>query len=243
MVRGSSTTHPAGEVLLPTQPGWDQLVLAQSGLFTAHARSQVWTVPAHRAICVPDGERVRIETSRRVAIRCLYTRTDLALFRNEVRVVNLTPLVNELIQFAIRSAPMSLHAPADSSLIVLLADQIGRLPNAPLHLPFPSDAVAEELARAIMAEPSTSLKDHLDAATSSRRTLERRFKEDTQMSLGQWRRRACILASVSLLTVGFSVTTVAFQVGYSSASSFIAAFRAELGTSPTEFVRSFEGSR
>lgn len=238
LVRGYSITHPPGQVLLPTEPGWDQLLLAHSGLFTAHTHAQAWTVPGHRAICVPDGHRVHIETSRRVAIRCLYTRSTLALFGDRLRVVNLKPLTKELIYHAIRSAPMNLSQKADAALLTLLTDQINQLHDARLHLPFPVDSQARSVARAIMSEPAASLERHLKQAAMSRRTLERRFRTETQMSLGQWRRRACILASIPMLTEGTSVTSVAYRVGYSSASSFIAAFRSELDAPPREFTRS-----
>jgi len=58
------------------------------------------------------------------------------------------------------------------------------------------------------------------------------------MSPGQWRRRARILAAVAMLAEGESVTRVAVTVGYASPSSFVAAFRSELGSSPREFMRS-----
>jgi len=114
-------------------------VLARIGLFTAHTESRAWTIPAHRALCVPDGSRLRIETGRRVGIRCLYTRSELGLLGDEVRVVNLDPLTHALIAHAIDTAPMNLDEPADTALITLLANQLSRLPDAPLQLPLPTD--------------------------------------------------------------------------------------------------------
>lgn len=122
----------------PTEAGWDQIVLARIGLFTAHTESRAWMIPAHRALCVPDGSRLRIETGRRVGIRCLYTRSELGLLGDEVRVVNLDPLTHGLIAHAIDTAPMNLDEPADTALITLLANQLSRLPDAPLQLPLPT---------------------------------------------------------------------------------------------------------
>lgn len=237
LVRSYSITHPPGRVALPTEPGWDQIVLARAGLFTALTDSRAWTVPTHRALCVPDGARLRIETSRRVGIRCLYTRAELDLLGDEVRIVSLDPLTSELVDHAIDAAPMNLDEPAHRAVITLLADQILRLPDAPLQLPLPTDSTARTVATAIMAQPATGLDDHIRAAAASRRTLERRFTSETRMSLGQWRRRARILSAVALLADGGSVTAVALQVGYSSPSSFIAAFRAELDAAPRAFMR------
>lgn len=236
-VRSYSITHPPGRVALPTQAGWDYLVFAHTGLFTAFTESAAWTIPAHRALCVPDGTRLRIETTRRVGMRCLYVDTGLGVLGDEVRVVNLTPLTRELTLHAVDAAPMDLSVPADAATITLLADQLALQPGAPLHLPLPDDPVARSIAAAIMSTPSIPLRDQLRVASANRRTIERRFNTETAMSLGKWRRRARILASVALLADGQRVTTVAVAMGYSSPSAFVAAFHAELGTSPREYMQ------
>ncbi|MEL6983978.1 MAG: AraC family transcriptional regulator, partial [Actinomycetota bacterium] len=235
-VRSYSVTHPPGLVALPTEPGWDQIVYANAGLVTAQSGSHAWTVPVHRALCVPDGHRLRIETTRRTPIRCLYARRSLDLLGDEVRVVNLTPLATELIRHAIVTAPFDLDEPANGALLTLLAEHLAGLPDAPLQLPFPTDRTARGLARSIVAEPSRSLDDHLRTAAASRRSLERWFRAETRMSLGQWRRRARILAAVAMLAEGDSVSSVSDRVGYASPSSFIAAFRTEFGATPREFM-------
>lgn len=236
MVRSYAITHPPGRVLLPTESGWDHVVYADSGLVTAHTESHAWTVPVHRALCVPDGSRLKIETTRRTPIRCLYTRAALELVGDEVRVVNLSPLAHELIRHAINDAPMHLDTEANVALMTLLGHQLAALPDAPLQLPYPTEPVARGLAAAIISDPSLSLDEHLQTAAASRRTLERAFKAQTRMSLGQWRRRACVLSAVAMLADGGTVSSVAHRVGYASASSFIAAFRSEFGSPPREFM-------
>lgn len=237
-VRSYSVNHPPGRVSLPTQPGWDYLVFANAGLFTAVTEAKAWTIPAHRALCIPDGTRVRIETARRAAIRCLYVDDRLDVLGDEVRVINLPPLARELLSHAVESAPMYLDTSAEEATITLLADRLASEPDAHLHLPLPSDQAAREVAAMIMADPAAGLNHHLSAAGANRRTLERRFTSQTRMSLGQWRRRARILAAVAMLARGDSVTRVAVTVGYASPSSFASAFRAELGSSPRDFLRS-----
>ncbi len=235
-VRSYSITHPPGRVALPTQPGWDYLLFAKSGLFTALTETEAWTVPTHRHLCVPDGTRVRIDTARRTAIRCLYIEQHLDVLGQELRVVNLSPLSRELVSHAVTSAPMRLDTPPAKATITLLADRLANESDADLHLPLPADPVAKEVAAAIMSEPAVGLDEHLRAANASRRTLERRFSTETRMSLGQWRRRARILGAVAMLGQGHSVTQVALSVGYASPSSFVSAFRAELGSPPRDFM-------
>ncbi len=236
-VRSYSISHPPGRVALPTQPGWDYLVFAHTGLFTALTESVAWTVPAHRALCVPDGTQVQIETVGRAGIRCLYLDAQLGALGDALRVISLTPLTRELTLHAVDAAPMDLTSPADAATITLLSTQIALEPGAPLHLPLPDDPVARDIAHAIMSNPADPLNARIRAAHANRRTIERHFSAGTGMSLGKWRRRARVLASVSRLADGDNVTNAAVTVGYSTPSSFVAAFRAELGTSPRDFMR------
>jgi AraC-like DNA-binding protein len=236
-VRSYSITHPPGVVALPTQPGWDQLVFAHSGYFTARTRSQAWTIPAHRALCVPDGTRVTIETTRRAGIRCLYTDSRLQVLGSDLRVVGLGALARELVVHTIDSSPMDLSDRSDAAVITLLTEQLAIEPDAPLRLPLPVDAAARAVAAAVMRSPAADLDRLLVDVGAGRRTVERRFRSETAMSLGQWRRRARVLAGVAMLAEGDSVTRVASAIGYSTPSAFVAAFRSELHAPPLEFMR------
>jgi len=170
-------------------------------------------------------------------MRCLYLDNGLNALGNELRVITLTPLTRELLSHAVSNAPMKLEKPADEATITLIAERLANEPDAQLHLPLPLNPVARQIAASIMSDPALGLDDCLRDANASRRTLERHFKAETGMSLGQWRRRARILAAVAMLSEGDSVTRTALTVGYATPSSFVAAFRSELGLPPREFMR------
>jgi len=51
----------------------------------------------------------------------------------------------------------------------------------------------------------------------------------------QWRRRMRLMHALRLLAAGRGVTEVGLEVGYSSTSAFIAAFKRELGTTPFRY--------
>jgi AraC-like DNA-binding protein len=96
----------------------------------------------------------------------------------------------------------------------------------------PDDPVAGTIAEAIMLTPADPLREQLRAANANRRTIERRFNTETVMSLGKWRLRARSLASIESLADG--ETDDAVTVGHPSPSAFVAAFRAEPGTSVSD---------
>jgi AraC-like DNA-binding protein len=71
----------------------------------------------------------------------------------------------------------------------------------------------------------------------SERTLARRFEAELGMSLRSWRRRLRLFKAIELLGGGFGVTRTALELGYSSTSAFVYAFRTEMGRSPQAYMR------
>ena len=135
------------------------------------------------------------------------------------------------------------RAAHDVRVIGLLEDEIktamAEAADSPLALPMPSDERALALARHVLLEPLTG--DSVDALAQlhavARRTLERRFRDETGMSFGMWRQKARLLDSIRLLAEGKSVTDSALECGYSGVSAFIAAFKGTFGYTPHRYTR------
>lgn len=237
VARSYAITHPAGEVRLPTQPGWDQIIYAKSGVVVARTDLEAWTVPADRALCVGDGTQVRLKTNRPTAIRSLYLRTELGAFLRSTRVINLTTLLRELLLRAVELCPVTSDALERSALFGLLLEELANQPTAELQLPIPADPRALDLADSILADPAQTLVEATRGVGASRRTLERLFASQIGMSLARWQRRARMLAAVELMSTGQTVTASASAVGYATPSSFVAAFVSELGQTPRAFMQ------
>lgn len=237
LVRGYAVTHPAGEVHLPTQPGWHQILCTRSGALVARTEDAAWTVPPHRALCVADGTRLRVRTSHPTAVRCLYLATELATMAVPLTVVHVSPLVRELLADAVERSPLDLGTDSDRARVLLLVDQFGTAPSESLQLPLPQDDRARTVAEAILADPAAPLAEVAAGAAASRRTLERRFRAETGLAPSAWQRRARLLASIPRLGAGCSVTEAATSLGYSTASAFVAAFHSELGNTPRAYTR------
>lgn len=67
---------------------------------------------------------------------------------------------------------------------------------------------------------------------ASSRTLARLFGAETGMSFGRWRTRARLRAGLEHMAANRPLAAVAHHVGYTTPSSFIAAFRQETGRTP-----------
>jgi AraC-like DNA-binding protein len=235
-VRGNAVTHPVGSTIDPfSPPGWDQLIHAISGVMSVETQLGIWVVPPNRALWVPDGHRIRIQMHGRVAIRSLYLQAQLDAMPVELQVVNVSPLLRELVVEAIRRGPLDRREAHAGHLIDLILDLLHEIPQAPLQLPQPRDARARALADRFAESPTAGVSELAQSVGASRRTLERLFLAETGMPIARWRRQLRLLQALRLLGAGYAVTDVAHRVGYSTPSAFGAMFRAELGQTPARY--------
>lgn len=102
----------------------------------------------------------------------------------------------------------------------------------------PSDPRAREVAEALLADPANpwELSGWAAEVATSERTLRRAFRRDTGLSFVQWRARVRMQAAMGFLDEGRSVDDTARRCGYRSTPSFARAFRAETGSSPSEYA-------
>ena len=239
IARGYAVTHPPATVVLPTAPGWDQLLYASSGVMTVETDGGTWVVPPHRALWAPDGTRYRIVMHGRVAVRTLYLRSALGALPKGLHAVNVPPLLRELILHAVVTSPLRADVAEHQRLVGVLIDQLRLLPQAPLQVPMPTDPRARALADRLAADPAgaADVGEAAAAVGASRRTLERLFRAETGLSIGRWRQRRRLVHALQLLAEGHSVTHVAHAVGYSTPSAFTVMFHAELGAAPSRYFR------
>lgn len=237
-VRGYAVTHPPGTAALPVEPGWDQLVYAVTGSMTVLTPTGSWTVPPARALWIPHGEQVQVVNRFRVAVRTLYLAAELHALPAAPRTVTVTGLVRELLLHAVSHSPLDLDTPVDKALLTLLIDQLHQLPIEPLWLPDPTvSGLALSAAELIRNDPAQAIPDIARTVGVSQRTLERAFLAATRLTLGAWRRRARILASLHYLAAGATVTETSTTVGYSTPSAFVTAFKDQLGSPPNTYLR------
>jgi len=239
-IRSFGVTFRSGQpapAVLRDSADWHQLIHATRGVMTVYTDDGAWVVPPHRGVWIPAGFRYRLKMSGEVALRMLYVRARGRRASRRCSVVNVTPLLRELIIRTNLIGALDAGVPEQRRLIGVILDELRLLTSVPLQLPLPQDSRAAKFAA--LASTETDDKPPIAAmlrrSGASRRTLERIFRAETGMSLGQWLRRQKLLRALRLLAAGESVNTIALDLGYNSASAFIAMFRRELGQTPTRY--------
>jgi AraC-like DNA-binding protein/quercetin dioxygenase-like cupin family protein len=223
----------------------DQLVYASRGIMTVRTQAGTWVVPPQRAVWIPSSIPHTITMSGTVAMRTLYFKPRLA--KNLPRgccVINISPLLRELILSACGSRALKRQVRRQRHLIDLIIDQLEVVQMVPLQLPHMSDPRAARIANALIADPSDSrtLAQFCRPAAASKRTLERIFLEEAGMTFGKWRQQLRLMQAMRLLWEGAKVTHAAVEAGYSTPSAFISMFRRALGTTPTAYFKTSRGS-
>jgi AraC-like DNA-binding protein len=234
-VRGYAVVQPPGRSAIPVERGWDQLLCTVTGAMTVRAADDAWVVPALRALWLPGGARATVQTRGRAGVRALYLDESLRRLPEHPQVLTLTPLARELVARIVRECPLDPDDPSHAALLTVLLDELGGAETSSLHLPAPTDPRARNAAAALLDDPAVALADRAREVGASRRTLERRFSAETGLTLAAWQRRARVLRALELLAGGTTVTATALAVGYATPSSFVAAFRAETGSTPGAF--------
>jgi AraC-like DNA-binding protein len=107
-----------------------------------------------------------------------------------------------------------------------------------LYLPMPSDGGLRRIADGITADPSdrATVYEWAKRIGLSERSLRRLVIKETGMSFGRWRQQLHIIMALQWLSQGASVQSVATDLGYENASSFVVMFRKALGASPARYM-------
>jgi len=154
-------------------------------------------------------------------------------------VLNVSPLLRELIIHATGLGALDRSVPAHKRLIGIILDQLDQLPTIPLQIPMPIDARARKVTEILRTklDESISLQQISRIVGASKRTIERLFLAETNMTFGRWRQQLRLMNALQLLAGGENVTNVALEVGYESTSAFIAVFKDAFGVTPSRYFK------
>lgn len=197
-----------------------------------------WVVPPRRAVWIPAKTPHSIVMSGTVSMRTLYLRTGMTRkLPRSCCVVNVSHLLQELIVHACQFPRMNRRSKAQAHLIDIILDQLETVQAIPLQLPTPVDSRAQRVAAMLQDDPTDTrpLAALCRQAGASKRTIERVFEKQTNLTLGKWRQQLRLLRSLQLLAAGEKITSAALEGGYSTPSAFIAMFRKALGTTPRQY--------
>lgn len=215
-----------------------QIWCAHEGVVVVSTTEGRWMIPPGHGLIIPAGLDHSAQTISQVEMQSIYIEKE-ALTMDGPRVVEITALATCLIAELVDEGSRSTTDHRKMLVRGLLLDEINRLPDRPLGLPFPGDPRLAALCRDFLKTPAarSEIDDWAMRLGISRRSFTRLFRAETGVSFATWRQQACLFAALPRLTAGDAVTTVALDVGYESIAAFTTMFRRMLGSSPRQYLK------
>lgn len=247
--------RPAASIALEYEPGFvepphahprAQLLYPTRGVLSVMTDHGAFLVPPQLAIWIPSCVQHEVHCRGRVHVRTLYVDPlcDPAL-PLQPYIMEVPDLMRSLIVETMRF-PLDYNLEGrEAQIVSLLLREICSRPVDERHLPLPQSERIAHVCRAILKDlqGDGTIEQWAHKLGMSRRTLCRLFRRETGMGFSAWRQHARLLEAISLLAAGHPITTVAFDVGYDSASSFTAMFRRATGMTPSEYMTRFPITR
>jgi transcriptional regulator GlxA family with amidase domain len=151
--------------------------------------------------------------------------------------ITVSALVRSLLEHMRDHPPGQLHSEQEERLLRVLLHQLGESTCVGSYLPSSDDPLLGPVLRALPAQPSDTrtLAALARAAGTTERTLMRRCQRDLGRSFTERRLRLRVVNAMSVLKAGHTVESIAFDLGYGSASACIVMSRRMMKVTPAEF--------
>lgn len=220
---------------------WNQVVYAISGVLMVVADGQSFAISPNQAAWIPSGTVHRVGSFLGAEYRSLWLadRPDRTLSERGVTVFGVSALLKALLVEAATVQGQTGDDGYFGRIHGLVLDQLCRANPISLVLAWPASGPLLTVCETLYHHPadSRSPEDWGRQLGMSGRTLARKFVAETGLTLRDWRRRLKLFRAIELLESGADVTGTALELGYSSTSAFIFAFRMEMHCSPMAYVR------
>jgi AraC-like DNA-binding protein/quercetin dioxygenase-like cupin family protein len=233
-----STDYEHGHRLPMHSHRRSQLLYGSKGVMQVTTSLGTWVVPPQRAVWIPPQVPHEV-LFLGVRTHSLYIEPDKSPINQErCQVIEVSALMRYLLQEAVDLPWEYEEEGRDGVLISLLLHEIQRANELPLHIPMPTHERLLASCKTFLMTPDINLSPQqlADSLFISVRTFTRLFREQTGLSFGQWRQRACVVLALSRLAAGQSVTTVALEMGYESPAAFATMFRRVVGQAPSVYL-------
>jgi len=238
-------TQSEPEVQRPHQHARGQLLGAHHGLLTVGMAEAVWVMPTVHAVWLPPNHVHWVRSHGPCESWAAYVaESACGDLPAQPCMIHPTGLLREAL---LRAAawPVDMLDEASERLARVIIDEIRCTQARPLGLSLPHDPRLLRIAHALLEDPAQerSLAEWADWAAVSDRTLSRRFVAETGFNFTTWRQRARIIRALELLATDKQISAIALDLGYATASAFIAVFRQIIGETPAEYRQQLQPRR
>ncbi|VVO16468.1 AraC family transcriptional regulator [Pseudomonas fluorescens] len=219
---------------------WGTLEYSAFGVMHMEIAGRRFMSPPQYAVWVPPDTEHSFYSAQPINYRSVCLAPELCRdLPQQACTLAISDILKAILKdFAARDVKIPEHE-TDVRLAQVLVDQLQKAPTHTCYLPYASSPALLSVLEALQAEPGDNhpLAHWADQVHVSERTLARQFARELGMSFGEWRQRLRFLASIEALDSQRSIQEVAFDMGYSTGSAFIAMFQRQAGCTPEQYRR------
>ncbi|MGO1244979.1 MAG: AraC family transcriptional regulator [Sphingobacterium sp.] len=222
-----------------------QLIYVESGFQYLTVNEKVYLLPQKHAAWIPPNA-VHKTNSHSEKIKLMVMFFDVNkddLFYHQVSVFSVSPVLKEMIKYAEK---WSKNTAEDVDENIFLSALYNELPNfvadaIQLHISLPED---KRLTNAIKYlnnnyKKDIKIEELSEIASLSLRSIERIFKKETGLTLSKYQQMLRIIKSLELLSTNkWTISEIAYKVGYKSLQAYTNSFRSVMQYRPTDFLKS-----
>ncbi|MCL9782080.1 helix-turn-helix transcriptional regulator [Vibrio sp. S4M6] len=219
---------------------WGQFNTIDQGVAEIEIEDRLLIAPSSYGIWIP-AEVVHSSHYKKAQQYCsIYIQPELTAAMPSVPcILAVEPLTRSIINQFVLWNKNHLDSPREIRLANVLLDQLSCASSMSEYLPTCDDKLLLPILQALKSNPGDkrTLKQWADSVFTTERTLSRRCRKLLGMSFNEWKQRLLFVSALQLLKNSLTVQEIAFELGYSSSSAFIAMFRKHAGTSPEQYIR------
>lgn len=231
---------PENTIYPPHQHLWGEFVFSFTGALEMKAEGKEFRVPPSFGLWHPPNSE-HFGKNQHASEHCsLYIDQAIATERgmpNVTCALLINPMLKAMLNHLRVNAPQVPYTKEEGKLLDVILDQLAISPSAGSYLPDSIDPVLARVLEYFKENPASDLPLSILAKGlgTSERTIARKSQRDLGITLSEWRQRLKVMRSIPMLQEGDSIESIAFELGYSSASAFIAMFKRLLDATPDEY--------
>ena len=228
---------PANTVFPLQRQPWGKLLYALSGVAEFNIEGSLFLSPPAYAIWIPPDHQH--ESRIRYDVRYVAVYVELSLCSTlplQPCTLALSNVVKAIVaDFDDRNVAHPVTE-EDLRMARVVVDRLGLAPRYQSYLPVSLDPLLSPMLDFLQAHPGDrrSLAEWARELATTERTLSRRCRKELGISFNEWRQRLKLVVAIPFLEAGRPVQSIAYDLGYSSPSAFIAMFRHLTGMSPSQ---------
>ncbi len=221
-----------------------QLVYVESGFQYLTVNEKIYLLPQNHAAWIPSNalHNTHSHSEKIKLMVLLFDVKQQEPFYKHVTIFTVPPVLKEMIRYAEKWSKNTEENPNET---VFLHALLNELPNfvaqsLQLHISLPKDVRLQKAIDYLHNHytEEITIGELSDKAGLSLRTLERIFKKETNLTLSKYQQMLRIIKSLELLSSReFTVSEIAFKVGYKSLQAFTNSFQSVMQYRPSEFLK------